>query len=105
MGRLVDLDPSRPEGLPQVLHVRVGDLLRVHASGGTVTDGAEVVRLLGSFTSAVLTTLGTVLAPEGAPNVVVLLVTGPGRAHLDLVTGDPWRPPAPARSELVLDAT
>ena len=103
MGRFLDLDPSRPVGLPASLRIRVGDLLRVNASGGTVVQGQGTVRLLGAYTSAVLTTAGTVLSPEGAPNIVVLLASGPGHAVVDVVTGDPWHSPTTRRMDLLVD--
>ena len=92
MGRFLDLDPSRAGGLPPTLEVRVGDLLRFHASGVKVVGGDQAVDVLGAFTSAVLSTAGTVLAPQGGPNLVVAMAAEPGHASLDIVTGDPWSP-------------
>lgn len=97
MARFVDLDPSRPGGLPSTLEVSEGDLLRFHASGGKVLDGHAVVRVLGIYQSAVLTTAGTVLAPEGAPNALVVLAVSPGVATVETVTGEPFRSPEHAR--------
>ena len=100
MARFVDLDPSRPGGLPSTLEVGEGDLLLFHASGGKVLDGHGVVRVVGIYRSATLTTAGTVLAPEGAPNTLVVLAVSPGVATVEMATGDPFRSPGQARVHL-----
>jgi hypothetical protein len=104
VGRFVDLDPSRPGGLPPTLQVRVGDLLRFRASGGRVVRGEGCVRLLGSFTPAVLSTADTVLSPEGGPTMVVLWAVEPGSAAVEVVTGDPWRTVTTSRVEVLVAA-
>lgn len=104
MGRFLDLDPSRPGGLPSSLEVRVGDLLRFHASGGRVVDGGATLRLLGTFRPAVLSTADTVLSPEGGPTMVVLWAVEPGSAAVEVMTGDPWRATRTSRLEVLVSA-
>ena len=98
MGRFLDVDPSRHGGLPPSLELRVGDLLRFHASGGRVVEGGTALRLLGSFGPAVLGTDDTVLSPEGGPTMVVFWAVEPGSAAVEVVTGDPWRSPRKGRT-------
>ena len=91
MGRYVDLRPD-DEGLPGELVLAVGDVVRVAATGGTVRSG-DGVELLGILTDAVVGIDGSVVTPVGPPGVVLLRAREPGRAVLDLVSGDPFREP------------
>jgi hypothetical protein len=92
VSRLIDIQPIAQD-LPADLTVGVGDLLRFAASGGRVRDGTAV-EILGIFTESVLGTDGRVIAPMGPPNAVLFYARLPGRATIDVVTGDPWRSPA-----------
>ena len=91
MGRLVDLRPD-DEGLPAELVLAVGDVVRVAATGGAVRSGTGV-ELLGILTDAVVGLDGSVVTPLGPPGVVLLRAREPGRAVVDLVSGDPFREP------------
>ena len=92
MNRLIDVRPVE-RALPSLLEIGVGDVLRFSASGGRVTAGTAV-ELLGILTQSVLGTDGSVLTPQGAPNVVLFRACRPGHARIDVVTGDPWRSPS-----------
>ena len=70
-----------------------GDVLLFHASGGHVRSGADVVEMLPSLLSAVVGDNGAIVTPAGAPNTVLVRVHRPGRAVIDVVTGDPWHAP------------
>lgn len=91
MGRLIEV-PGGGRDVPGDLTVNVGDVLRFDATGGHVREGSAV-ELLGIFVDSVVGTDGTVLAPMGAPNVVLFRGREPGRAAIDVVTGDPFRAP------------
>jgi hypothetical protein len=91
MGRLIEIQLA-PDG-PARLTVMVGDLLQFAASGGHVRSGESCIEMLGPFRSAVVGLNGEVLAPMGAPNVVLFRALQPGSAEIDVVTGDPWHGP------------
>jgi protein involved in polysaccharide export with SLBB domain len=91
VGRFLDLRPD-DEGLPAELVLSVGDVVRVTATGGSVRSGSGV-ELLGILTDAVVGLDGSVLSPAGPPGVVLLRAREPGRALVDLVSGDPFRQP------------
>ena len=89
MSRLIEIQPVAQD-LPADLTVAVGDVLRFAASGGHVREGAAV-EIIGIFVESVLGTDGRVLTPMGPPNAVLFHARMPGRAAIDVVTGDPWR--------------
>ncbi len=91
MSRLIDVRPDE-EGLPPELVVAVGDVVRFAASGGQVRSGTGV-ELLGVLSESVVGTDGSVLTPLGAPGAVLLRARSPGRAVVDVVSGDPFRSP------------
>jgi hypothetical protein len=91
MGRLIEVQHT--QDLPTSLTIRVGDLLVFGASGGHVHSGTEVVEILGPFLPGVLGDDGQILSPMGVPNAVLFLARRPGRATIDVVTGDPWHEP------------
>ena len=91
MGRLIEVQDA--QGLPASLTIDVGDLLQFQAAGGHVKSGSGIVEMLGPFLSAVVADNGQILSPEGAPNTVLFLGCRPGRAVIDVVTGDPWHAP------------
>jgi hypothetical protein len=78
--------------LPPELVVQVGDVLLFRATGGIIRSGAGVTTL-GSFVAGTLTGDGLVLSPVGAPDATLFYASEPGRALIDLFTGDPWREP------------
>ena len=85
MPRFVDAAQDG-ECLTTRLSLGVGDVVRFSGSGAIVRDGTclDVVAIL---TEAIIATDGTVLAPEGPPNVILVRATAPGSATLDLVVG------------------
>jgi hypothetical protein len=90
MGRLIEL--RRVVDLPAELVVQVGDLLLFRATGGRVQSGAGVTNL-GSYIAGTLTDDGQVLSALGAPDATFFQASEPGRALIELLTGDPWREP------------
>ena len=98
MGRLIEV--RRVVDLPAELVVQVGDLLLFRATGGRVQSGAGVTHL-GSFVAGALTGDGEVVSAMGAPDATLFHALEPGRALIDLFTGDPWRDPR--RTTVVVD--
>jgi hypothetical protein len=90
MGRLIEV--RRVVDLPAELVVQVGDLLLFRATGGRVQSGVGVTHL-GSFVAGALTGDGKVVSAVGAPDATLFHALEPGRALIDLFTGDPWRDP------------
>lgn len=101
MSRLIEIQPVAQD-LPADLTVGVGDVLRFAASGGRVLEGAAV-QILGIFVESVLGPDGRVVAPMGPPNAVLFHARLPGRAAIDVVTGDPWRSPATRSMTIVVE--
>jgi len=91
VGRYVDIRPD-DEGLPVELVLAVGDVVRVAATGGGVRSGTGV-ELLGILTEGVVGIDGSVLTPLGPPGAVLFRAREPGRAIVELVSGDPFREP------------
>jgi hypothetical protein len=91
MGRLIEVQHA--QDVSTGLTIRVGDLLIFRATGGHVYSGAEAVEILGPFLPGVLGENGQILSPMGSPNRVLFLARHPGRAKIDVVTGDPWHEP------------
>jgi hypothetical protein len=89
VGRYIDIRPD-DEGLPAELVLGVGDVVRVAATGGGVRSGTGV-ELLGILTDSVVGTDGSVLTPLGPPGAVLFRAREPGRAVVELVSGDPFR--------------
>ena len=87
MGRLIEVQTAL--GVPSSLSLHVGDVLLFKATGGHVQSG-DVVEMLGAFLQAILGDNGHILTPMGAPNTVLFRALRPGRATIDVVTGDPW---------------
>jgi len=88
VGRLIEVQHAQAS--PRSLAIRVGDLLVFRATGGHVWSGANIVEILGPFLPSVLGDEGQILSPMGAPNTVLFLARYPGRATIDVITGDPW---------------
>jgi len=88
MGRLVEI--QRGEDAPAAVRLRAGDVLSVGASGARVRAGEGVISLLGAFLPAVCGGGGDVIAPEGAPSIVLFLARSSGKATVEIVIGDPW---------------
>jgi hypothetical protein len=91
MSRLIEVQHA--QDLPTSLTIKVGDVLYFGATGGHVHSGAEIVEILGPFLPGVVGDNGEILSPIGAPNTVLFFARRPGRATIDVVTGDPWHAP------------
>jgi hypothetical protein len=102
VSRLIEIQPTAQE-LPAELTVGVGDVLRFAASGGRAPAGSAV-ELLGIYAEGVLGTNGAVMTPLGPPNVVLFRARTPGRATVDVITGDPFRAPATHHVTLVVES-
>jgi hypothetical protein len=88
MGRLIEVETAR--GIPSSLALQMGDVLLFKATGGHVQSGEDVVEMLGVFLLATLGDNDKILTPMGAPNTILFRALRPGRATIDVVTGDPW---------------
>lgn len=102
MTRLIELQVD--QDLPASLTLAVGDLLWLEASGGEVLSGESSVELLGAFLKCVVGLTGEVLAPMGAPNVVLFRARRAGTARIAVVSGDPWHQPTTIALRLVVIA-
>src|SRR5437016_2046275 len=89
MPRLIEVQDPRLCTAPLTLHA--GDVLLVRAAGGRVRSGDNVVEMLGPFVPAVVGDDANILTPMGPPNVVLFRARGPGRALIEVVTGDPFQ--------------
>ncbi|HEY0404108.1 MAG TPA: hypothetical protein VGC89_00160 [Pyrinomonadaceae bacterium] len=103
MGRWIEARPEEP--LPVSLTLEVGDLLSFAASGGRVLSGAGVVEILGPFIPGLMLDDGRILSPEGAPNALFFLARRPGRATIDVFTGDPWSAPQTTTLEVTVKSS
>ncbi len=101
MARLIDIEPA-VEPMPAELTVATGDVLRFAASGGRVITGTAV-DLLGIYTTSVVGTDGRVLTPMGPPDVVMFRASVPGRAQIDVFTGDPYRSAGAERLSIAVE--
>jgi hypothetical protein len=91
MSRLIEV--QHVESCPPNLTINVGDVLAFAATGGHVRSGANVLEILGPFLPATLADDGQIVSPMGTPSLLWLLARHPGRATIDVVTGDPWQAP------------
>ena len=78
--------------MPAELVLSVGDVVRITATGGGVRSGSGV-EVLGILTEGVVGTDGAVRTPLGPPGAVLLRACEPGRAVVDVASGDPFRDP------------
>jgi hypothetical protein len=102
MALLIEVQDCRACSSPLTLHP--GDVLLVRATGGHVRSGEDVVELLGPFLAAVVGDDGAVVAPMGAPNTVLFRARRPGRALIDVVTGDPFHAPQATPLGIVVES-
>lgn len=86
--RLIEVQDADRCAAP--LSLRVGDLLLFHASGARCVSGAGAAEVLGPFSEAVVGSNGKVVTPMGPPNAVLVRARQPGRATVEVMTGDPW---------------
>jgi hypothetical protein len=68
-------------------------MIVVGATGGHVSNGGNVVELVGFFLPGVATPAGEVIAPAGSPSRIVLRALQVGRAVAEIVSGDPYGGP------------
>ena len=103
MARLIEIDDIG--GCPPSLTVEPGDLLRFAATGGRVRGGAGVVEMLGPFVPGMLAGAdGGILSPEGAPGTVMVLARRPGRARIEVISGDPFYATQTTTLEIIVTA-
>jgi hypothetical protein len=98
MARMIEMDAL--DALPSRMTLRVGDVLRLGASGAHVVSGAETLEVLGPLVPGVPVGHAEILSPEGAPGLVLVVARRTGRATLELVLGSPWANVKTARIEL-----
>jgi len=99
----VDINPT-DYAFAGTIYPKAGDVLLFRATGGRVRSGGDVVELLGPFLSVVMGNNGTILTPAWAPNTVLFRAHGPGRAMIDVVTGDPWRAPRATTLDITVES-
>jgi hypothetical protein len=102
MGRLIEI--QHPQDFPPSLTIQVGDMLLFGATGGHVQSGADVVQILGPFLTGILGDNAQIMSPMGAPNTVLFLACRPGRATIDVVTGDPWHAPQTTTLDIIVES-
>ncbi len=102
MSRLVEIQLDQPILAP--LAVRAGDVLMFQATGARVHEGGSAVEMWGPFRTAVVGADGSILAPEGPPNAVLVRVRQPGSATLDVFSGDPFHGPRTSRVQVVVES-
>jgi len=101
MARLIEVQDAG--GCPSPLTVRQGDVLLFRAAGGRVRAGGDAVELWGPFLPGVVGEDGDVLTPMGPPNAVLFRARRPGRARVDVVTGDPFHAPQTTTLDLTVE--
>ena len=102
MARLIEVRSE--ESVPPSLKLKVGDLLSFAATGGHVRSGADVVEILGPFTSGVIVDASEILSPAGGPGVVMFLARHTGQAQIEVVTGDPWHASRTTKLEIIVES-
>jgi hypothetical protein len=90
MPRLVELESD--QALPPALHIRLGDVVAVPASGCILEAEDGAVEMIGIFNRAI-ESQGEAIAPEGGPNLVLLRGRSTGATPVQLVIGDPFSAP------------
>jgi hypothetical protein len=100
MPRLIEVQDARTCASP--LRVRAGDVLMIHAAGGRIESGADVVEVLGPFVGSVVGGDGSVAEPSGPPNSVLFRIRRAGDAVIRVIGGDPFS--APQASEIHIAA-
>ena len=92
MSQLVRVDdPSR---LRTAIHIRPGDVLWFSATGGRLDDDPSsdgCIEVIGSLCEGLLVETGELVAAAGPPTAFLVRALRPGRAKVEVFTGDPWR--------------
>lgn len=100
MAVLIDVNDVQLMTSPATL--QQGDMLSLKASGGHINSGTEIVRFFGPFVSGFMRSNGEVLSPEGAPGTLLIFAQRPGRAIIEVFTGDPWFSPVKTALEIIV---
>jgi hypothetical protein len=101
MARLIEVQDAHVCQAP--LTVSVGDVFLFRAAGGHVRSGDDVVELLGAFRSAIVGDDGHIMTPVGPPNTTLFRARKPGRALIDVVTGDPFHAPMATALDVIVE--
>ena len=101
MGRLIEV--VNPQERQSPLKVGASGVLLFRASGGQVLSGSCVVELIGPLLEAVVGMDGAIVAPMGAPNVVLFRALQSGEAVIEVFTGDPWQAPKATQLRLTVE--
>ena len=88
MARLVKVQDIGECASP--LTLQQGDVILFHAVGGRVRSGRAVVEFLGAYVPGILADNGSIVSPLGAPNTVLFRTRQPGRASVEIISGDPF---------------
>ena len=102
MPRLIEVPDAQKCPSPQT--IKVGDVFLFHATGGYVRSGDDVIELVGPFVTAIVGDEGKILTPMGPPNAVLFRARQPGRALVNLVTGDPFHSPQTTELRITVEA-
>ncbi len=100
MPRLIDVRDGSP--CPDVVRIRVGDVLVLHAMGARVGGGRNVLDVFGPLQEAALVDR-TILAPIGTPNTVLLRAVAVGQTTVTLVTGTALQATGETSIRIVVD--
>ena len=101
MPRLVEVRDAH--GCDSLQTLKPGDVILFHAAGGHVHSGTETIEMLGPFRSAIVGDQSEILTPSGPPNTVLFRARQPGRAVIDVITGDPFASPKIATVNVTVD--
>ncbi|SRR6266404_5433430 len=101
MSRLIEI--QHVQDIPANLTLKLGDVLLFRATGGWVQSDTEIIEILGHFLSGVLANNGELLFPAGAPDTVLFQAKKPGRATIDVVTGNPYRAPRTTTLDITVE--
>jgi len=100
MALLIDVVNVEVLASPITLHA--GDLFSFKASGGQVNSGTEIIELLGPFSTAILQDNGEIISPMGPPGILLFFARRPGKAKIEVVSGDPFFKPILTHLEIIV---
>jgi len=101
MGRLIEV--NEVSEIPSVITIRRADVLLFRVSGGHVTAGTALIQVIGPLITGVFGNNAQIFSPEGAPNAILFLALQAGKAHLEIVTGDPFYTAASRSVEVIIE--
>ena len=96
------IEVSDLTALPSQITFQEGDVLMLNATGGHVTLNTNVVELLGPFIAGVLSNSWQIITPMGAPGTILFVARQPGKATIDVVTGDAFYNPVTTSIEIMV---